>query len=358
VRVALDLTPARMNPAGTGRYARAMLAALPDAGVEVVPVEATRRRPGHVVGRVALGLWREAAWYPAAAEAAARRAGAALLHVPAPLGPPRPRGPVVLTIHDVLPLRQPELFTGALLAHARHVLPVVARAAALVLTGSEHARSEIVALLGVPEARVAAIPYGVDPVFSPRAVDDDWLAGRFGLRRPYVLCTGTLEPRKNLRAVLEVLPGLPDDVTLAVAGGQGWQASAIESALAAVPGRVRRLGYVTDEELARLYSGAACFVFPSLSEGFGFPPLEAMACGAPVVSSDRTSLPEVVGEAGLLVDPEDRAALTAAVRRVLEDGELASALRARGREQAARFSWARTARRTAERYSQLVASRQ
>jgi glycosyltransferase involved in cell wall biosynthesis len=357
VRLAFDVTPARMNPAGTGRYVRGLLAAFAARGEpDVLTVEATRRSPANAPGRIALGLAREGYWYPLGLDRRARRAGADVVHVPAGLGPTRPRLPLVVTIHDVLPLRHPEWFTAALVGHVRHVLPRIARAAARVVTVSEHARGEIVELMGVPAERVVAVHNGIDAGFAPREPDDEWLERRFGLRRPYVLSTGTLEPRKNLRAVLDAMPALPDDVSLAVAGGHGWHAGPIEDALERFGGRAKRLGFVGDGDLAALYAGAACFVFPSLGEGFGLPPLEAMACGAPVVCSDRTSLPEVVGDAAVLVDPEDPGALVAAVRGVLADPARAEDLRRRGIERARGFTWERAAERTAAVYREAAGS--
>ncbi len=352
MRVAFDFTPVRLNPAGTGRYARGIATALAaEPGVELIAVEATRRSPHGPAGRALLGLHRELVHYPALLDRRARALGADVIHVPAALGPLRPRTPTFVSIHDVLPLRQPELFTRVNTIHARTLLRLVARSATRVLTGSEHARGEIIELLGLDPGRVEAIPYGIDPVFGPREVDDERLARRYGLRRPYVLATGTLEPRKNLRAVLDALPALPDGVQLAVAGGHGWRAAEIEHALERHAGRAVRLGFVSDEALAELYSGAACFVFPSLSEGFGLPPLEAMACGAPVVCTDRTSVPEIVGDGARLVDPEDVSAIAAAVNEVLGDPPLAADLAARGRARAATFTWKRAAARTRAAYA-------
>jgi glycosyltransferase involved in cell wall biosynthesis len=145
-----------------------------------------------------------------------------------------------------------------------------------------------------------------------------------------------------------------DECVVVVAGGRGWRNEAFERELERQPGRVVLTGFVSDEELVRLYSGAELFLFPSLSEGFGFPVLEAMACGAPVVSSDRTSLPELVEGAGLLADPEDEAALAAACERVLGEPALAAELRERGFERAAAYSWQACAEATLDAYRRLV----
>lgn len=349
------MTPAAMNPAGTGRYAHALseaLETLPDTEVRRVrQLVAPTRRPG--AGAITTAV-REGYWYPVGVGLHGRRLKADVAHVPAALGPPLPWLPTVMTIHDVLPLRQPELFVRGMVLHQKRVLPWLVRRAARVIAVSEYTRGEVIELLGVAPERVVTVHNGVDWRFSPMEVDDAWLAQKFGLTRPYVLSTGTLEPRKNLRTVVEALPRFPDGVTLAVAGGRGWHAHAIEEALERAGGRAVRLGFVSDAELARLYAGAACFVFPSLSEGFGLPPLEAMASGTPVVCGNRTSLPEVVGDAAVMVEPESAVAIADAVSRIVEDDDHADDLRRRGLARAAEFSWERAAERTRAVYERAL----
>jgi glycosyltransferase involved in cell wall biosynthesis len=357
MQVAYDLTPALLNPAGTGRYSRGLRTALCDqADVKIMDISHTSRRPRHAPARVLLGLSRELNYYPWRLELRARDLGADLIHIPAALGPLRARIPFVLTVFDVLPLRHPELFTRATNLHARQVLPRVARAAKRVITISEYSRREICELLAVPPDRVLTIHPGIDQRFVPRPVDEHWLTERFGVRPPYVLATGTLEPRKNLRSVLDAFSQLPNDVSLVVAGGHGWHAASIERSLERFGPRVTRTGFLSDDDLVLLYAGAACFVFPSLSEGFGLPPLEAMACGTPVVASNRTSLPEALGDAAILVDPEDVEALSDAVRRVLSDPVLADNLRERGRRQSERFTWSAAADATVAAYRAAFSS--
>jgi glycosyltransferase involved in cell wall biosynthesis len=230
------------------------------------------------------------------------------------------------------------------------------RAAAAVITPSEAARQGLLAGYGVPAQRVHSVHHGVDPCFTPHA---DGALGRALVARarggqpaPYVLYAATLHPRKNLAALRSAIAtittsGLPH--VLAIAGHHApdrADSSELERAAAAeipgAPGRVVRIGAASDAELAALMAGAAAFCLPSLYEGFGLTALEAMACGAPVVVSDRGALPEVVGEAGLVVAPS-APAIAAALERVLSDDACAARMRQSGIERAREFTWSRTA---------------
>jgi glycosyltransferase involved in cell wall biosynthesis len=359
--VALDTTHALINRTGLGRYAAELqpaLGARPD--VNVLPIRAVRRVAASRAGRIAQGLRRETLYYPEGFARAARRVGAQLVHLPTP-APVRAAGmPLVVTVLDLLPLRHPELFTRQTRAHTRLYVPFVRRATRLIVP-SHYTRAEAIELLRVPPDRVVVIPIGRAPRFSPRAVDRDALEAELGVGERYVLTVGTLEPRKNLVTVLRAFRRVADavpDVDLVITGGRGWRNDAFESELggAGAARRVRLTGFVSDERLVDLYAGAACFVFPSLAEGFGLPPLEAMACGAPVIVSDRTALPEVVGDAALLVDPRDPAALAAQIVRVLDDSQLATGLREAGLERAHGFTWAATAAATENVYREALAA--
>jgi glycosyltransferase involved in cell wall biosynthesis len=353
------MTPALLSPSGMGRYAREMERALSErADVELIRLAASRRQPAAGARRIAQGVWRELAYYPFLLGRRGADAGADLLHCPSQLGPVRRQLPLVMTVHDLLPLRFPQLFTRVNAAHMRAMARAVLPRANRIITGSEFTRGEIADLLGVEQDRVEVVPYGIAGQFRPREPDRDWLRARFGLGGRYVVCVGTLEPRKNLTGALRAfrrLSSAHDDVQLAVVGGQGWRNERFEQELRDGAARVVSTGSVSDEELAALYAGAACLLFPSLSEGFGFPVLEAMACGTPVVSSNRTSLPEVVGDAGLLVDPEDEAEIAAAVGRILDSPALADELRERGLRNAARFSWTACAAATVDVYRRVLA---
>jgi alpha-1,3-rhamnosyl/mannosyltransferase len=196
----------------------------------------------------------------------------------------------------------------------------------------------------------------VSPRFRPTPADPGWLRRRFDVGGRYVLCVGNREPRKNLAAAVRAFAAAgAADCSLVVAGVRGWRNAEFERAVERTGAHVAIAGYVSDDDLVRLYSGAACLVFPSLYEGFGLPPLEAMACGTPVIASDRTSLPEVVGDAGVLVDPRDEDALAAAIAALLEDESRARELGERGRERAARFTWERAADATVAAYREALA---
>jgi glycosyltransferase involved in cell wall biosynthesis len=351
------MTPAAVSPAGVGRYPRGLLPALERLdGVEPVVLASSRAPARTTARRVLDGLVREGLWYPFGLAAQARRRGAALVHCPAPFAARVRDRPLVLTVHDLIALRRPELFSRTIALQIRLARRHMRRADR-ILTGSEHTRNELVELVGIPPSRVDVTPYGVEERFRPLDRDPGWLRERFGIGSRYVLCVGTLEPRKNLVGAVRAFSRAAEsveDCVLVVAGGRGWRNEAFERELAGAPGRVVLTGFVSDEELVGLYSGADCFLFPSLAEGFGFPVLEAMACGAPVVSSDRTSLPEVVGDAGLLVDPEDEAAVAAALERVLTEPGLGERLREQGLERAARYSWDACAEATVAEYRRLL----
>ena len=238
--------------------------------------------------------------------------------------------------------------------------PAALRADRIVVP-SQHTRNDILKLLPVEPERVVVVAGGIDPIFTPQppASVDERLA-RVGLRPgEYLLFVGTIEPRKNLARLLEAMelagPGIGP---LVIAGGAGWNNTDIRSALARLvrAGRARDLGYVPDALRPALYAGARAFVYPSLYEGFGLPPLEAMACGTPVLTSNVSALPEVVGDAALFVSPDDVPALAGAVRRLWEDDALRADLRTRGLARARQFSWDQTARRTLDVYRAVLSA--
>jgi glycosyltransferase involved in cell wall biosynthesis len=242
-----------------------------------------------------------------------------------------------------------EWFTRANTAHARLVWPRILRHANTVIVATRFTRDRLLDRFAwLDGERVRVVPCGLDARFSPGAGADR--------ARPYVLTVGHLQPRKNLEAAVgafELLAGAHPEHELVVVGARGWRDDALLARVRASPvaDRVVLAGRVTDDELVALYRGADCFLFPSRYEGFGFPPLEAMACGAPVVCSDATSLPEVVGDAGLLVDAGDTEAVAAAVDSVLGDGDRAVELGRRGRARAAAFTWAACADATVAAYA-------
>jgi glycosyltransferase involved in cell wall biosynthesis len=291
------------------------------------------------------------AWEQTVLPLLARRARLDLFHGPVNVAPPLIGCPTVVTVHDLGFVRFPETLRSG----RRRYLTAATRAsvhrAARVIAVSASTKRDLVELLDTDPARIAVVPLAADQRFRPMTAGEQ---ARFraakGLDRPYILAVGTLEPRKNLplliRAFARVAPELPHD--LIVVGGVGWLSGEVPATIErlGLGERVRLLGFGAPAELPGWYGAADLFVFPSLFEGFGLPPLEAMACGAPVISSNAASLPEVVGEAAISVDPTDEAGFAAAIRTVLFDAALAADLGARGLARAAKFSWQRTAAAT------------
>lgn len=288
-------------------------------------------------------------WMPAAFPRGLRETGAdvALLQY---MGPFQAPCPVVTTVHDTVWRTMPETFPWKDRMVLDAFLPGTIRRAAAVTTGSEFARGEILSYFPQAAGKLRVVPYAVDPLYRP-VVDAELLARvrrKYDLPERFVLSVGVLQPRKNVGGLIAAYAQLPTALrttsALVITGKRGWLTDNLpQVARDAGPG-VRFTGYVADEELPALYTMAAAFVYPSLYEGFGLPPLEAMACGTPVISSDAASLPEVTAGAALLVPPRDTAALTAALEQVLTDEVLRGELRARGFARAAQSSWEGSAR--------------
>jgi glycosyltransferase involved in cell wall biosynthesis len=277
-------------------------------------------------------------------------------------GAPRRRAArLVVTVHDLTLLRFPELGTPALRAHVARAIATLPEADQII-ADSRATRDDLIELTATDPARVHVVYPGCDARFTNVARDAAraTVAQRFGLRDPYLLHVGTLEPRKNavtlLRAFERLRAASTARHTLVLVGRRGWIYEPILAALQtpALGGCVRLLDDVGNDDLPSLYAAADLFVYPSLYEGFGLPVAEAMACGTPVITSTNSSLPEVAGDAAVLVDPRDDAALAAAIERVLGDAELRTILSARGLNQSARFTWDRCARETLAVYEQAV----
>ena len=325
MRIGLDVSPLDQTAAGTARYLES-LARLD--GVELV-------RLAHHGSSRAATVYRDAVWYPLVLPRSARRERLDVLHCPTFRGPLRsPSCPLVVTVHDLAVLRHPETFNLWTRHYSRLCVSRVARAARLMIAVSQATKRDVVELLGVPEAKIRVVPNGVAKTFTPDgpAVDGD-----------YVLAVGTIEPRKNLERLAEATRML--GLELRVVGAPGWGHVELGSG-------VRRLGRVSDEELARLYRGANCLAYPSLYEGFGIPILEAMASGAPVATSRGGATEETAGGAAVLVDPLDQASIAAGIEEAAaRRDELVRA----GLERAREFRWDEVARRTADVYREAVA---
>ncbi|MCM8748336.1 glycosyltransferase family 4 protein [Thermomicrobiaceae bacterium CFH 74404] len=275
-----------------------------------------------------------------------------VLFVPAHVVPLFARGPAVVTIHDVGYRYEPEAHPRRSRLYLEWSTRWSVRRAARIIAISESTRDDLRRFYGVPEEKVRVIPHGVDPQFVPQPPEaQQEVRERYGLRRPFVLYLGTIQPRKNLVRLVRAFERLADcmpDLELALGGKRGWLAEPIEQAIACSRHRERihLLGYIPEEDLPALYSAAAVFTLPSLYEGFGLPALEAMACGVPVVVSNRGALPEIARPA-LLVDPLDVDALAEGLRQALQP-DARQRLVAAGLEHARRFRWEVAGRATLE----------
>jgi glycosyltransferase involved in cell wall biosynthesis len=322
VRVAVDTSPLVQTRAGTARHVRGLLSALrdrPDVDLELCSFGGT--------GRVS-SVVRDAFWYPVGLSRRTR--GIDVLHCTTFRGPAGGSVPTVLTVHDLAILRSPEAFPRWHRLYGKAGLVRVLRAADAIVAVSEFTKEETVELAGIDPERIRVVANGVDSVFVP---EGPRAAGA------YVLAVATLEPRKNLSRVVEAAQVA--GVELRVVGARGW--GGVE-----VPGWV---GEIPDGELAALYRGASCVLYPSLYEGFGIPVLEAMACGAPVVTSRGTSTEEVAGGAAILVDPLNVDSIVDGIRQAVARRDMLVPL---GLDRAREFTWAGAADSIVELWRELA----
>jgi glycosyltransferase involved in cell wall biosynthesis len=302
-------------------------------------------------------------WEQVAQPFALLREGVDLLHALAFVAPAACPCPFVVTVYDLSFLRFPEAFRPWNRLYLSLFTRLSVQRARRVIAISQHTKRDLIRWLGTPEEKVDVAPCGVGEAFRPlpRAEVEAFREAQ-GLPPQFFLFVGTLEPRKNLPAALQAVRRLLDAghaPYLAVVGGRGWgYTEALQSIDELDLARhVRLVGFVPTDELVLWYNAATALVYPSLYEGFGMPPLEAMACGLPVVASDRGALPEVVGEAGLLVDPTDPDHLAEALARVWQDADLRALLRERGLARARGASWRETAQQTIHAYDKAIGQR-
>lgn len=382
MRIGIDYTAAVRQGAGIGRYARQLVHALTeldaeneyvllmagagvrksDSSLEAVAGRTNVRTVNLPISdRTMVILWhrlRLPLWVELVCGALD------IFHSPDFALPPVGRARTVLTVHDLSFMRVPQCSDRRLRSYLLQVVPTSVRRADVVLADSECTRQDVIELLGVDPTHMEVVYPGVEQRFRP--VQDvhvlDAVRKRYDLPVRFVLGLGTLQPRKNFDRLIRAYARLKKDtrskVQLVIAGGPGWMYEGIFRQVEelGVQDMVCFPGYVADEDLPTLYTLADLFVFPSLYEGFGLPPLEAMACGTPVVTSNVSSLPEVVGDAALLVDPLDVAALAEAMQRVLIDADLRNKMIRQGQERARRFTWSEAARKLLGVYERLVAS--
>ncbi|HYV25230.1 MAG TPA: glycosyltransferase family 1 protein [Pyrinomonadaceae bacterium] len=303
---------------------------------------------------------------PVTLSAELRRNPVDVLHVQY-TAPPLAPCAVVATIHDLSFEHLPETFNRRSRAQLRLTVRRTARKAAQILTLSEFSRQDIIDTYSIAPDRVSVTPAAAASHFKP--IEDETelrkIREAYGIERDYILLVSSIQPRKNLIRLIEAyscLRGLRPEgklPQLVLVGKRGWLDNETFRAAQrhSANNDIAFTGYVAEKDLPALYSGATCFVYPSFFEGFGLPVLEAMQCGAPVIAGNRTSIPEVVGKAGLLFDPFDTNSLVQALTRVLDDSEYRAVLRMQGLERARQFDWKRTARMTLQTYQKAVVSK-
>ena len=276
------------------------------------------------------------------------------------IAPPVSPCPVVLSVHDVSYRIYPQFFSPRVRLLLGVMVGPSMRRAARVITISERTKRDIVRFYRVSPRRIVVTPLAAGARYMPQPIEEVERVRRdYGLGQQYVLVVGNVQPRKNLPRLVEAFGSVVGEVggvELVIAGRSAWRGSEVEAAVerAGIGEKVRFVGYVPDADLPALYAGAAVFCYPSLYEGFGLPPLEAMQCGTPTVTSNAASLPEVVGDAALTVDPHSVRDIAAALRKLLVDEDSRRDYREKGLERARMFSWERTARLTREVYDKAL----
>ncbi len=376
MRIGLDATPAVRQGGGIGRYTRELLRALAAAD------QTTRFRlfyaapagaPGHALPALPANfsvrhlpfddVWLARVWQRAQAPLPVDwiTGRIDLFHSPDFTLPPTRRDTrTLLTVHDLSFVRDPESAVPVLRAYLNKVVPRSVARADHVLADSLATRDDLIELYGTPAEKISVLYSGVNEVFQPvrAAADLGAVRARYGLgAAPFILAVGTVQPRKNYTRLIQAFARLrAADVNLVIAGGKGWLYDAIfaEVERQQLGQRVIFPGFVADDDLPALYSAAAVLAYPSTYEGFGLPILEAFACGTPVVTSTAACLPEVAGDAALLVPPTDVAALAEALNRAYTDSALRARLIHAGAERARLFTWQASAAQLLALYERLI----
>jgi glycosyltransferase involved in cell wall biosynthesis len=368
----VDVSAAVHQRAGLGRYAESLVRALvPLIGEHLALFYNRENGVEPLVGlasmpaaTVSLGYkpWRMAVWLGQVAHTPFNRyvPNAQLFHAAEHLLMPLRGVPTVLTVHDLIFRQTPEHHKPLNRWYLTSTMPLYCRRADHIIAVSETTRRDLIAAYHLPPEKITVIHEAADPRFQPQPpTGQDRVRAVYGLPEQFLLYVGTIEPRKNLERLLESwapLYRLGECPPLVIAGKRGWLSDGFFAALEASPARagVILTGYVPDSDLAALYSAATAFIWPSLYEGFGLPPLEAMACGTPVLSSNASSMPEVVGDAAVLFNPGNADELRECLRSVVRSRALRRDLSLRGLARAATFSWQRTAEETLQIYDRYV----
>jgi glycosyltransferase involved in cell wall biosynthesis len=373
MRVGLDAIPLAAPRTGVGHYtfelARHLALISPRDEFELVspfpfatPIETNNDFPSNLrLVQTKAGVLRRR-WFAVGLPLYVRQSAFDLFHGTNYEVPLWSNCPSILTIHDLSLFLHPATHEERLVHRGRRRLPIMARKASRIITATESVKREVCEHLHIEPSKVIAIPEAPRDIFRPAPVEQVIeTKRRLNIEDDFILFVGTIEPRKNLptllRAFAEILRSVALRPQLVIAGQQGWLTDEFfaEVEKSGVQDRLRFTGYLTDEDLRALYSSCSVFVYPSLYEGFGLPPLEAMACGAPVITSRIPSIVEAVGtEAARLVAPTDAQALARNIVGVLQDENEQQRLSTTGRERAAQFSWEKTARLTLEVYLETL----
>lgn len=368
MRIGYDITAIGPQPSGVGTYALQLLTSLAEVDQDHEYLLLSNRSH-HKEQFAATPALRDLAcrfpsrmlWMQLVLPAQLSAARPDLCHYPNSIGPLRSPTPYVVTIHDMTLSMMPRHHPLRKQLLVRPLIPLIARRAARVITVSAQARADIVRVLRIPPERVAVIPEAAAPIYRPAPpAEQARVRETYGLRKPFVLYVGTLEPRKNLvrliRAWASLRRGGAVPHQLVFVGAPGWHYRAIyeEAHASGYADDVIFAGYLPRSDLPALYSAADAFAFPSLAEGFGLPVIEAMACGTPTLISATPALREVAGEAALCVDPRDVAAIATGLEHLLTDRQLHATLGAAGLARASAFSWHRAARETLAVYGEAL----
>lgn len=361
VRIGIDISICAFNNAGNARYSRSLLHALRselhETDLSIVPLSLPHTLQAVRAGlkRKLLVLFWEFVYSPQLLGLLSRRHRCDILHTTVPMPLNNVNCPVVTTIHDVIPILYPEWFSTIMGKRLRRWVKVAAGCASHIIADS-HSTAEdvrrILPQLGTP----TTVIYPGSFLADARDLENNADIFRY---QPYILSVGTLEPRKNVGTVLSAYQALKSRLAtppkLLIVGATGWMAQDIQvvAEQLGIAADVVITGYVSDAQLLALYKNASLLVYPSLYEGFGLPPLEAMSAGCPVITSNVSSLPEVVGEAGLLVNPMHVSQLTSAMWLVLENPKLAARMRQQGKQRAVTFSWRQCAQETLNVYRRV-----
>ena len=377
MHIGLDGIPLTELKTGVGHYTFELACALArvatDSNFEVLyPSSLASAIPGRddsialpanlVIKRVKVGPVGRY-WWSTGLPRYVRRSGIELFHGTNYDVPPWRQCATVLTIHDLSLLIHPETHEKRRVSRSRRRLPLMARAANAVIVPTESVRREVCEHLGLSAEKVFAVPEAPRACFTPVELDaTEGVRQRLGIGNDFLLTVGTIEPRKNLQTLVDAFEKVVGErslstLQLVIAGSRGWLSEQFFEALENSPMRKRIVlsDYLNDEDLRALYSSCRAFVYPSIYEGFGLPPLEAMACGAPVITSRIPALEETTGGAAILVEPKNAPALAGAIAELIESDDTRAKLSDLGRIRAKEFSWKRTARLTLDVYQKAMA---